>query len=73
MAGILAYGDKPGLATPTRTSLGAGHNVTSDKPGAWVRGNNTVTQALACWHRTIPHAGPPGVAVSAVPQEGEKG
>ena len=27
--------------------MGAGHNVTSDKPGACVRGYNTVTQALS--------------------------
>ena len=43
--------------TPTHTSLGAGHIVTSGKPGAWVEGHSTVMH----WQLTLParrlHAG----------------
>lgn len=69
--GLPPYIAELGLGTPTCTSLGAGHIVTSDKPGAWVRGYNTVTRAIPSQHLTIPHPGPPCVAV-LVPQEGER-
>lgn len=48
--GLVSYPpqlDQAGL--PPLTSLGAGHNVTSNKPGACVREYNAVTQALSHW------------------------